>query len=126
MKDWTQVVAWAAIFVLIPVVGMITGMVMQWFKTKERLAAIEKGIALPPEPENVRDPWAEAANYRVGGLTTVAVGLGLAALFPALAATVPNFPKGLVAVAAIPILVGLALLYEYRVRSRELGPRPKR
>jgi hypothetical protein len=113
--------------VLIPIAGMATGVMMQWFKTRERLRLIEKGLPLPPDPQHrhVDDPWEDAANFRVGGLITIAVGVGLLVLFPALAATVPAFPKGVTAVAAIPILVGAALYHEYRVRIRELGPRPK-
>jgi hypothetical protein len=37
--------------VLIPIFGMITGMVMQRFRTQERLRLIEKGLPLPPDPE---------------------------------------------------------------------------
>ena len=114
-----------SVAVLIPIAGMATGVMMQWFKTKERLRLIEKGLPLPPDPTYTHDPWEDAANFRVGGLVTVAVGLGLLVLFPALAATVPGFPKGVIAVAVIPLLVGVALFHEYRVRSRELGPRPK-
>lgn len=124
MVGISQVLLVAAIFVLIPLGGMLTGVVMNWLKTKERMLAIEKGVPLPPEPHEVKDPWEDAANFRVGGLVTAAVGLGLLVLFPALALTVPRFPIGVTAIAAIPILVGAALLYEYRVRSRELGPRP--
>jgi len=56
-------------------------------------------------------------------MITASVGVGLLALLAALAFTLPEFPRGLVAIAAIPILVGAALLYEHRVRLRELGPR---
>lgn len=125
MGQLSTVLIFAGLFVLIPIFGMITGMVMQWLKTKERLAAIEKGLSVPPEPVHSHDPWEDAANFRVGGLVTAAVGAGLLVLFPVLAATMPALPKGVTAVAAIPLLVGLALLYEYRVRMRELGPRPK-
>jgi hypothetical protein len=113
--------------VLIPIVGMITGMVMQHFKTQVRLRLIEKGLPLPPEheSEHMDDPWDDAANFRVGGLVLVAIGLGLLVLLGALAVSLPQFPKGVIAVSAIPFLIGVALLYEYRVRARELGPRPR-
>jgi hypothetical protein len=110
--------------VLIPIVGMITGMVMQRFKTQERLRMIEKGLPLPPERAwQADDPWEDAANFRIGGLVLIAVGLGLLALLAGLSVSLPQFPKGIMAASAIPFLIGVALVYESRVRIRELGPR---
>jgi hypothetical protein len=50
----------------------------------------------------------------------VAVGLGLLVLFMSLAATLPRFPNGVIAASAIPFLAGLGLLFEYRMRCKEI------
>ena len=110
--------------IFIPLVGMLVGYLIQKLKSEERLRAIEKGVALPAEPVHVRDPWEYAAKFRVAGLVLTSVGVGLLILLASLAESLPEFPKGVIAVAAIPFLIGLAMFYEYRARSRELGPRP--
>jgi Domain of unknown function (DUF6249) len=112
-----------AIFVVIPIMAMATGILLARFKTQERLRAIEKGVPLPPELAHAADRWDRAAGFRVAGMITMAAGLGLLILFGALAATVPGFAKGVIAIAAIPILIGAALLIEHRVRVRELKER---
>jgi hypothetical protein len=125
IDDWGWLIP-ATAWILIPLGGMAVGVVVHWLRTKERLLAIEKGVALPPEPVHPpRDPWELAANFRIGGLITAAVGVGLFGLLLALAETLPGFPRGVMAVALIPFLVGVALLYEYRTRVRELGQRPR-
>jgi hypothetical protein len=123
---WT----FAVIFGLIPIATMITAVVMQRFKTQERLRAIEKGLPLPPEPpprrfgaleRRVLTPREVVANFRVAGIICVAVGLGLLVLFIALAETLPQFPKGVIAVSAVPFFVGVGCLIEYRIRRAEIA-----
>jgi sterol desaturase/sphingolipid hydroxylase (fatty acid hydroxylase superfamily) len=112
------------LFVLIPLGGMTVGYLMQRLKSQERLRAIEKGVLIPPDPVRSNDPWKLASALRLGGTVLIAVGLGVLVLLVALAASLPEFPRGVIAVSAIPTLIGVALLIEHRVRSRELGPRP--
>jgi hypothetical protein len=122
--DLSEVITLLGIFAVIPLGGMTVGVVMHWLKTKERMLAIEKGVALPPEREHVNDPWKLAESLRLGGLILVAIGLGLLVLLVSLSMSLPEFPKGVIAASAIPTLIGVALLIEHRVRSRALGPRP--
>jgi len=125
------ILIFTGIFVLIPLGGMAFGLVTQWLKTKERMLAIERGVALPPDPTSSRlwdriqpkDAWEKAADLRVAGLICMATGAGLAVLFAGLSLSLPSFPKGVIGAAAIPFLIGVALFFEYNVRSRELGPR---
>jgi hypothetical protein len=111
---------------IIPIVMMVAGVTTQWLRTQERLRLIEKGLPLPPAPSR-RDlnHWELAANFRLAGIINVAVGLGLLILFTALAETLPQFPKGVIAVCAIPFLVGLGLLVEYRIRRKEIAARER-
>jgi hypothetical protein len=109
----------------IPITAIIVSYFTRKLQSQERLRAIEKGVSLPePLDWRAKDPWERAADLRLGGLICVAVGLGLVALFAGLSWSVPEFPKGVSAVAAIPFLIGVALLYECGTRRRELGPRP--
>src|SRR5271165_5650103 len=124
MKD--NVLAWALIsaWALVPIASIAAGVIVQRLKTKERLLAIEKGIPLPPRSSRPPlTPWAFAANFRLAGIICIAVGLGLLTLFTALALSLPEFPKGVIAVSAIPFFIGLGLLAEYRIRRKELQAR---
>jgi hypothetical protein len=115
---------------IVPIAMMIAGVAIQWFRTQERLRLIEKGVPiaeLPPVwPSRRRpSPAEQAAGFRVGGIVLVAIGLGLLIMFTALADTLPQFPKGVIAVSAIPFLLGLGLLLEYRTRRKELAARER-
>jgi hypothetical protein len=128
LVDWGWVIP-ATAWILIPLGGMAVGVVMQWLRSKERMLAIEKGVPVPPSPWNqhldrTRDPWKLAESLRLAGLVLVAIGLGVTALLVSLSLSLPDFPKGVIAAGTIPLLIGVALLIEHRVRSRELGPRP--
>jgi len=61
----------------------------------------------------------------LAGIICVAVGLGLSVLFASLAETVPQFPKGVIAISAIPFLLGLGFLLEYRLRRKEIAARER-
>ncbi len=127
MKD--NVLSWVLISVVwavFPLAMTFAGVMVQRLKTKERLLAIEKGIPLPPTPSRrALNPWEFASNFRLAGIICVAVGLGLLVLFTALAETIPPFPKGVIGASAIPFLVGLGLLLEYRIRRKELAARER-
>jgi len=129
-KDIAILIFFVLIFA-IPIAALVTSYFMRKLQSQERLKAIEKGVPLPPEGpqgghswDRIRDPWGRVADLRLGGLICIAVGIGLVALFLGLAWSLPEFPIGVSAVAVIPFLIGLVLLYEYNVRIRELGPRP--
>jgi hypothetical protein len=113
-------------WVIFPVAMTIAAVMIQRFKTQERLRAIEKGIPLPPgNSRPALNPWEFAANFRLAGIICVAVGLGLLVLFTSLAETLPELPKGVIAISAIPFLVGLGLLIEYRMRRNEIAARER-
>ena len=126
----TQELLLAAVILGVPLVAFAAGVIVQWFRTMERLRAIEKGVPLDQLPSvrrspRVLSPAEQAANVRLGGLICIATGVGLLVLFAALATTIPQFPAGVVAVAAVPFCVGVALLMEYRVRRRESEARER-
>ena len=114
------VVMISVIWAIIPLAGMFAGVIIQWFRTKERLRAIEKGVPLPALPASrIITPEERTANMRVGGIISVALSFGLFVLFAGLAFTIPTFPNGVVAVPAIPFFVGVGFLIEYRLRRKE-------
>jgi hypothetical protein len=113
--------------VLVPVSAIFAGVLVQRYRTQERLSAIEKGVPLPSRSSRPPlTPWERAANFRLAGIICVAIGLGLLILFTSLAATVPPdrpFPKGIIAVSGIPLLLGFGFLIEYRMRRKEAEAR---
>jgi Domain of unknown function (DUF6249) len=117
----------AIVFGLVPISIMITVVLVQRFRTQERLRAIEKGEPLPSEPApRLLSQEERTAGFRVAGIVCVAVGLGLLVLFTSLAETLPpeqNFPKGVIAVSAVPFFLGLGFLLEYRMRRKEMEAR---
>src|SRR5580693_4431658 len=131
MKTLTnQEVMMSLIWLIFPVAVIVAVVFMQWFRTQERLRLIEKGVPiaeLPPVwPSRRRpSPAEQTAGFRVAGIVLVAIGLGLSILFTALADTLPQFPKGVIAVSAIPFLLGLGLLLKYRTRRKELAARER-
>src|SRR5512135_1519567 len=78
---------------------------------KERLAAIERGMELPPLPESFYQSFkpARRSSYLLPGLVWLFVGIGL---FIALGAVFGEIPAG----------VGAALLIYYFVEGRKLPP----
>jgi hypothetical protein len=119
------VVMISVIWAIIPLAGMFAGVIVQWFRTKERLRAIEKGVPLPALPApRIISPEERTANMRVGGIISIALSFGLFVLFAGLAFTTPRFPNGVVAVPAIPFFVGVGFLIEYRLRRKESALSP--
>ena len=103
----------------VPVVALVVLFQIRRLQSEERKLAIEKGVPIPFEPA---DPWERAFRTRRGGIVLVALGLGLALAF-AIAALVQKEPGALVAsgFALVPILIGLGLLYDYKLRVEHLG-----
>jgi hypothetical protein len=127
----------------IPIVAIVGGITAAIFRThgqariaelamKERIAAIEKGIdpsTLPPAPslasfenrESVRDPREQAEETAqgllIGGVVTVAAGLGVGLLLWLLPAAAS---LNLWSIGLVPGLVGVGLL----IASFLVRPRP--
>jgi len=116
-----QIVALAIL--AIPIVAIIIAYLHRRLLSQERLRAIEKGASIPFE---ISDPRERAAKTRRWGIVLVALALGLAVMFVVIA-TVERERDALVGVgvAAIPLLIGLGLLYDYRLRSKELAAGPE-
>ena len=98
-------------------------------KSEERMAAIAKGIPLPPDLEEIPtqnqafNPWQTARGLRTGGIVCIAVGAGLALFSFALARIVDE--RDVLAVAAaglLPLMIGIGLLIDYYLRARSLRP----
>jgi hypothetical protein len=127
MRDsTTQEVLMSVIALIIPIAAIAAGVVITWFRTQERLRLIEKGVPiadLPPLwPSRRRvSPEELTTNFRVAGIVCTGVGLGLLVLFTALAETIPRLPKGVIAVSAVPLFIGLGFLIEYRMRRSDGG-----
>jgi hypothetical protein len=80
---------------------------------RERLAAIEKGFELPPEPPEVDPKAGDDARYLRHGLVLVAIGVTVtAAMFQLPEKDVP-YLFGLV-----PAAIGIAYLVYYVIRTR--------
>jgi hypothetical protein len=133
-SDPSDIWAFAIVFGILPIAFMIAAVLVQRLKTQERLRAIEKGLPLPPDTPLTALAFRErkvfnatprevAAAFRVGGTICVAVGLGLLVLFTALAETIPEFKKGVIAVSAVPFFLGVGFLIEYRLRRKEIESR---
>ena len=100
---------------IVPLVALVLIYLVRRLRTQERLRAIEKGVALPETPAD--DPWVRISRIRRGGISAVAAGHGLL-IFLATQGDMSDL-----GIAAIPILVGLGLLYDYRLTVRDLNAR---
>lgn len=115
-----EIITLMGVFVFVPLAALILVYLLRHLQTKERIRAIEKGVALP---QILGDPWDCAVRTRRTAIVLIAGGLGLLVFFAVVAMTDKDGVYGM-AFAAIPILIGLGLLFEYRLRARELGVRP--
>ena len=81
---------------------------------EERLRAIEKGV------ETAFDPEANSASTRRTGIILIAAGIGIAAAV-VIVRIVSGDPQALVclALAVVPIAVGLGFLVDYRIGIRQ-------
>ena len=107
--DGPEMIVAAFLFGIVPLALIGLGFVIYRFRSKERLLAIEKGVSATPP--------ADDRGLRLGGMICLAVSVGLLITLAAL-----DLPHGVLGVPAIPGLVGIALLFEYRARMREKGP----
>ena len=124
MESLIPIVAIVMTF-LVPIVAFIVMYLTRRLQSQERLKAIEKGVSVPFEPV---DPRERAARTRRTGIVLVALSVGLIIMFVVISVVERerDVLTGL-GVAAIPLLIGLGLLYDYRLRIKELEgaePRP--
>lgn len=134
---------WAASPFIVPVAvfAMVLGIVIvsnianyhtRKLKSEERMAAIAKGIPLPPEPDtqltalgqldrisSAEERAARARGLRTGGIVCVSVGVGLS-IFGLLLAWIVQEHDVLVVAASglIPLAIGVGLLVDYSLRAR--------
>ncbi|HEX5233936.1 MAG TPA: DUF6249 domain-containing protein [Silvibacterium sp.] len=105
-------------------------------KSEERMAAIAKGIPLPPDPENnladlvdvagrasVMGGTHRARGLRSGGVVLISIGVGLG-LFSLCLSWIIQEHDALVVGAAgiIPLAIGVGLLVDYALRNRSDRP----
>ncbi len=109
---------------IIPVAALAYFGFVQWLRHqrrtlvhKERLAAIEKGLPLPPDIEPRRGNWGVQRVLLLAGLVWISLGIGAFVLLSALLSlgNAPNVPQGLQWVGLAPVLIGLSHLVVYRV-----------
>jgi Domain of unknown function (DUF6249) len=90
---------------------------------RERIAAIEKGVELPPlEQETKRSTWNVQRILLLAGLTWIAIGIGAYVVLSAILAypseATKEIPKGLQTIGVAPVAVGIAHLITYWVGER--------
>ncbi len=92
---------------------------------RERLAAVEKGIDLPPlEQEVQRSSWNVPRILLFAGLTWISIGIGVYVVFSAILAhpspQIADIPQGIQWIGIAPIGIGLSHLIVYAVgKSKE-------
>ncbi len=109
--------------------GIWSGIRQREIQSTERLAAIAKGVALPPTPAEIAamhgkpsiDATRRRGNVRLSGIILLGVALGMVVFFIALASILRQREvlSG-AAVGLIPLGVGIALLVDARIQTREL------
>lgn len=100
----------------LPVAALYTYYRVRKLRTEERLAALEKGTAIPMEPE-----LSQFARSRRAGILLVSGGLGFMIMF-AVIARVVNEPDTLVAAAfgILPLAVGIGYFLDAALIHRDL------
>ena len=92
-------------------------------RSRERLAAIEKGLLLPEGDflADVSDPRKTAARTRLTAIILIAAGIGTASAFVILAWVLRERDVlSAAAFAIIPLAIGIGMLFDYRLQSRAL------
>jgi hypothetical protein len=139
MHDWAvspfivPVAAFAMVLGIV-LVANISNYHTRKLKSEERMAAIAKGIPLPPEPQmdltalgqmerasSADDAATRARGLRTGGIVLIAVGAGIS-LFGLLLTWIVQEHDVLVVAACglIPLAIGIGLLVDYAVRRNDL------
>ena len=122
-------VAACAMVLGIVVVSIWAGVRSQEMRSQERLAAIARGVPVPPTAEELAimhgKPTADGrrrrANVRLGGIVLLGTAAGLILFFLALAAVLRERDVLCgAAVGLIPLGVGVGLLIDAGMQKREL------
>ena len=92
---------------------------------KERLAAIDKGLPLPPDIDPQHSSWGVQRRLLLAGLVWISVGIGAFVVISAVLSlgSAPDLPRGLEWIGLAPVLIGLSHLVVYRVAK---GQRPEK
>jgi hypothetical protein len=116
----------------IVVAGVFSGIRSREMQSNDRLAAIAKGVPLPPTVEELAimhgkpsiDATRRRANIRLAGIILVFSAIGLMLFFAALAAILRERDVlcGL-AVGLIPLGIGIGMLYDVNIQGREIAAR---
>jgi hypothetical protein len=119
--------------VVAAIVALIALAFPQWLRHQrrvlihqERLAALEKGLELPPlEQEVQRRAWNVQRILLLAGLCWISLGIGIFAVLSAvLAHSSPDrgeIPQGLQWIGLAPVCIGLSHLIVYRVGKKKEG-----
>jgi hypothetical protein len=98
----------------VPIAGMFTYYRVRKLRTEEKLAAIERGVSVPMEPE-----LSQAARSRRSGILLVAGALGYMITFALIGRTEPDAWTA-VAFGAIPFALGLGFFLDSVLVRRDL------
>ncbi len=113
-----EVILVSGIF-LVPIAALVVVYLTRRLQSEERMKAIEKGVPIPFEPVEPRE---RAARTRRWAIVLVALGLGVIVVSVATVAVEHDRDGFILAgFAAIPILIGLGLLVDYRLRMKEIA-----
>ena len=114
MGDGLTGLAAVTLFFCVPLAGMFTYYRVRKLRTEEKLAAIERGVTVPMEPE-----LSQAARSRRSGILLVAGALGYMVTFALIARTEPDAWTA-VAFGAIPLALGLGFFVDATLVRRDL------
>ena len=114
MEDGLTGLAAVTLFFCVPLAGMFTYYRVRKLRTEEKLAAIERGVTVPMEPE-----LSQAARSRRSGILLVAGALGYMVTFALIARTEPDAWTA-VAFGAIPLALGLGFFLDATLVRRDL------
>jgi hypothetical protein len=123
-------VAGCAMILGISVAGIFSGIRQRQIQSEERLAAIAKGIPIPPTPEELAimhgkpsgNQARRRANHRTAGIVLSAVGIGMIAFFFLLTIILHQHEIMCgAAVGVIPLAIGIGFLIDSRIQARELA-----
>lgn len=95
-------------------------------QSEERMAAIARGLPLPPEPlpdggAYEVDPFRRAANARKSGIILVGVGLGIITGLAVIAVLTQERMVMAGSIGGIiPFFIGVGMLVDYRLQLRDL------
>jgi hypothetical protein len=98
----------------VPLAGMYTYYRVRKLRTEEKLAAIERGVSVPMEPE-----LSQAAHSRRSGILLVAGSVGYMITFALIGRTEPDAWTA-VAFGAIPLALGLGFFVDSALVRRDL------